>query len=156
METRMTLSSGTWQEEVGWRWVVKWLSTEAQKKSRFMQLKCSFLSFASRMWTENQLFLWVPSGTKLKVNMVFIKVSFIVIACFRLEIHVFGHDAFYLYVFIYWPEHLIPFNTSRTLPPSQPSPKAPTSLWLIRIMRLATSQQPFGTGWANMTKTLRL
>lgn len=34
--------------------------------------------------------------------------------------------------------------------------EAPTSLWLIRIMCLATSKQPFGTGWANMTKTLRL
>lgn len=48
---------------------------------------------------QKQLLLCVP-GTKLKVNTLFIVVSFIVIVSFRLKTRVFVHDAFYLYVFV--------------------------------------------------------
>lgn len=90
-----------------------------------MQLKCSFLSFASSDVNRNTGSSTVCClAQHQKVNMVSIKVSFVVIACFSL-MHVLVHDAFYLSVFLYWLEHLITFNRSRTPPPPQPSPWGP-------------------------------
>lgn len=103
-----------------------------------------FLSFGSRLWTETFALALLPVWRFLSLLLLVLGLRYMYLSMKHL---------IYI-VFIYELEHMMTFTMSGTLPPSQTSPWAPTSLWFIRIMRLTTSKQPFGTDWANMTKAL--